>query len=113
LEESPVREVSVEYNWNSMMTTPHLVCYDKNQWKSLQQLSNWNREWRELFSQAYALEKLSVRLHCSWMDDQFVRQFLEGLAKLPNIKTVHITLASKNKAVPNMLAAFSQAAVLP
>jgi hypothetical protein len=105
--------VSIDYNWNSIMTTPHLVCYDKNQWKTLQQLNNWNREWRELFTYAYALEKLSIRLHCSWMDDQFARQFLEGVAKVPNISLVHIKLASKNKAVENMLAAFSQAKVIP
>lgn len=31
------------------MMRPELVCYDKNKWKTLQQLANWNKEWNELF----------------------------------------------------------------
>lgn len=45
LEEGAVEAVEIDYDWNAIMTTPALVCYDKNQWKTLQQLSNWNREW--------------------------------------------------------------------
>jgi hypothetical protein len=40
------------------MVFPKLVCYDKNTWKTLQQLNNWNREWAELLSEFYELEHL-------------------------------------------------------
>lgn len=41
--EHPVKKVKIVYDWNTIMKTPHLVCYDKNTWKTLQQLANWNR----------------------------------------------------------------------
>lgn len=58
------------------MTTPQLVCYDKSQWKTLQQLANWNREWSELFASLYYLQNVSLRVRCSWMDDKFARSLL-------------------------------------
>jgi len=58
------------------MTTPQLVCYDKNQWKTLQQLNNWNREWNELFSSCFALKNVNLKIECSWMDDQFAKLLL-------------------------------------
>lgn len=44
-EEASIHSVVLDYDWNAIMTTPQLVCYDKSQWKTLQQLANWNREW--------------------------------------------------------------------
>jgi hypothetical protein len=35
--------IELNYNWNQIMVIPQLVCYDKNTWKTLQQLSNWNK----------------------------------------------------------------------
>jgi hypothetical protein len=67
-EEAPIDQVVIEYDWNVIMTTPQLVCYDKNQWKTLQQLNNWNREWSELFTAGYALTKVTLKVQCSWMD---------------------------------------------
>ena len=58
------------------MVNPKLVCYDKSQWKTLQQLSNWNREWKQLFSSCYYLTSLQLKIECSWMDSQFVQQLL-------------------------------------
>ena len=58
------------------MTTPKLICYDKNQWKTLQQLANWNREWNELFSVCFSLVNVELKVSCSWMDDQFARKLL-------------------------------------
>jgi len=91
------------------MTTPQLVCYDKNQWKTLQQLNNWNREWSELFTACYALSKVTLKMQCSWMDDQFSKLLLEGLARIPNIKTVSVSLSSKASGIRNILSAFEQA----
>ena len=70
------------------MMTPKLVCYDKNKWKTLQQLSNWNREWSELFSNCYYLASVVLNFECSWMDKQFTEHFLGGVSKIPNIKYV-------------------------
>jgi len=58
------------------MMSPKLVCYDKNQWKTLQQLNNWNREWSELFTNCYFLTTVEFNIHCSWMDKQFASAFL-------------------------------------
>jgi len=41
--EHPIQEIQLHYNWNYIMMMPKLVCYDKNTWKTLQQLANWNR----------------------------------------------------------------------
>jgi hypothetical protein len=68
------------------MTKPNLVCYDKNQWKTLQQLNNWNREWRELFQGSNDVTKIIIELHCSWMDEDYAQLLLEGVAQLPNIR---------------------------
>jgi len=67
------------------MMFPKLVCYDKNSWKTLQQLANWTREWSELFTNCFYLRKLTVNFHCTFADDQFIRSFLEGIARIPNI----------------------------
>jgi hypothetical protein len=107
-EEAPLVRVAVDYNWNTIMTTPQLVCYDKNQWKTLQQLSNWNREWNELFNTCYSLAHVELKVHCSWMDDQFARKFLEGLVRLPNISSVAVELSSKSEAVEQILVAFDK-----
>lgn len=88
---------------------PKLVCYDKNTWKTLQQLSNWNRNWGELFTNCLNLQNLTVKLACSFVDDQFVKCFLEGVAKVPNIKNVNIQVCSKNDNVEKMLEAFKKA----
>jgi hypothetical protein len=74
-------------------------------------LANWNREWSELFSPSYYLSDVRLNIRCSWMDDQFARQLLEGLAKLPNISTVSVQLASKSTAVEAVLDAFQKAAI--
>jgi len=58
------------------MMRPELVCYDKNKWKTLQQLANWNKEWNELFIESLALRSVTASISISWMDDQFVKQFL-------------------------------------
>ena len=97
--EGPLHSVTLDYDWNTIMTTPQLVCYDKSQWKTLQQLANWNREWNELFSNCYSLQQASINIKCSWMDDQFARKFLEGLVRLPNIGAVSVTFSSKSAAV--------------
>lgn len=95
------------------MTTPQLVCYDKNQWKTLQQLNNWNKEWTELFAGCYAITQIKLNITCSWMDDQFTRLFLEGILKLPNIHILAAQFASKNDKVANMLQAFEKANLFP
>lgn len=64
---------------------PKLVCYDKNTWKTLQQLSNWNREWAKIFVPCYSIRKVNANIVCSWADCEYVKAFLEGVAKLPNI----------------------------
>lgn len=99
----------VDYNWNTIMTTPQLVCYDKNQWKTLQQLSNWNREWNELFNPCYSTAEVELKVHCSWMDDQFAKKLLEGVLRMPNINSVGVELSSKSQAVEEVLSAFAKA----
>ncbi len=93
------------------MTTPQLVCYDKNQWKTLQQLQNWNREWSELFTNCYFCTSVALNIECSWMDKQFAQIFLGGVSKIPNIQSVHVSLASKSKEVLEVLNAISQAKI--
>lgn len=44
-EEIEIQHVEIRYDWNNIMVRPELVCYDKNKWKTLQQLANWNKEW--------------------------------------------------------------------
>jgi len=48
-------------------------------------------------------------MQCSWMDDQFSKLLLEGLARIPNIKTVSVSLSSKASGIRNILSAFEQA----
>jgi hypothetical protein len=43
------------------------------------------------------------------MDDQFARKLLEGVVRLPNISGVRVELASKAKAVEDVLQAFQKA----
>jgi hypothetical protein len=81
------------------MVMPKLVCYDKNTWKTLQQLANWNREWTLLFGPCYNLQSVQISLTISWMDDQFIKSFLEGLTRLPNIKSVVLSVKCKDEAV--------------
>lgn len=50
------------------MMMPKLVCYDKNTWKTLQQLANWNREWALVFRNCWALEVFKADIVCSWAD---------------------------------------------
>ncbi len=95
------------------MTTPQLVCYDKNQWKTLQQLQNWNREWNELFVNCYFCTSLTVKLNCSWMDEQFAQQLLSGAARMPNIQSVAVSLGSKRLEVGDVLAAVGKAKFFP
>lgn len=70
------------------MTKPELVCYDKNKWKTLQQLANWNKEWNELFVESLGVRSLNLKLAISWMDDQFVKSVLEGANRLPDLQQV-------------------------
>ena len=101
--EAPLRSVTLDYDWSTIMATPQLVCYDKSQWKTLQQLANWNREWNELFSNCYSLQQANINIKCSWMDDQFAKKFLEGLVRLPNISAVSVRLSSKSANVEEVL----------
>lgn len=50
------------------MMMPKLVCYDKNTWKTLQQLANWNREWSLIFRQCYSLQEIEADITCSYAD---------------------------------------------
>jgi hypothetical protein len=113
VEEKDVSSIEVDYNWNSIMVSPKLVCYDKNQWKTLQQLNNWNREWSELFTNCYALTSLSLNIECSWMDTQFAEIFLGGVARVPNLQSLRISLASKKKEVGQILEAVEKAKIFP
>jgi hypothetical protein len=38
-----IEQIVIKYDWNEIMMKPQLVCYDKNKWKTLQQLANWNK----------------------------------------------------------------------
>lgn len=51
------------------MVTPYLVCYDKNQWKSLQQLNNWNKEWCQLLEGMFSVRDVNLDLVVSWGED--------------------------------------------
>jgi hypothetical protein len=99
LQEVPIETITVDYDWNTIMTTPQLVCYDKSQWKTLQQLANWNREWSELFASLYYLQNVNLRVRCSWMDDKFARSLLEEVSRLPNINKVNAELSAKASVV--------------
>lgn len=81
------------------MTMPKLVCYDKNTWKTLQQLANWNREWAGFLRPCLGLRELEVDVVCSWADEQWVKAFLESVAALPNVHKVAISVKSKNEKV--------------
>lgn len=83
--EHPILRVDISYDWNEIMMMPKLVCYDKNTWKTLQQLANWNREWSLIFRPCYSLKEINARISCSWADEQFVKAFLEGISALPNV----------------------------
>lgn len=74
--EHPVRRVAIYYDWNEIMMMPKLVCYDKNTWKTLQQLANWNREWSLFLRPCLALTTLEANISCTWADDHFVKAFL-------------------------------------
>ena len=43
------------------------------------------------------------------MDDQFAKNLLEGVLRLPNINSVAVELSSKSQAVEEVLAAFAKA----
>lgn len=45
------------------------------------------------------------------MDKQFAQIFLGGVSKIPNIQSVHVSLASKSKEVLEVLNAISQAKI--
>ena len=81
------------------MVMPQLVCYDKNTWKTLQQLTNWNREWNTLFDQCYSLNSLFADISISWMNDEFIKLFLEGLSHLANLEQVVLKIRSKDENV--------------
>ena len=66
----------LNYNWNEIMMFPKLVCYDKNTWKTLQQLSNWNNEWSRICLPCHTIEKVTINLVCSWADEQYVKAVL-------------------------------------
>ena len=110
-EEAPVAAVCIEYDWNKIMMEPKLVCYDKSQWKTLQQLNNWNREWNQLFTNCFFLNAVSLDIRCSWMDKPFAQQLLGGVSKVPNIKYVRANFSSKNKDVEDILQAVSKAKI--
>ena len=93
------------------MMMPKLVCYDKNQWKTLQQLHNWNKEWRDLFSNAFYLTDLTISVECSWMDRLFVEELLGGVAKIPNIKCLKVNLSSKSGEVQEVLEAVEKSCI--
>lgn len=112
-QEQGVEEVDLKYDWNEIMMFPKLVCYDKNTWKTLQQLSNWNREWAKIFIPCYSIKKIRAQIVCSWADPEFVKAFLEGITKLPNVISVEISIKSKNSGVANMLEAFEKAHIFP
>jgi hypothetical protein len=92
---------------------PQLVCYDKNKWKTLQQLANWNKEWNELFTESLALKTVTLDLSITWMDQQFLKCLLEGLTRLPNLQQVLIRAKSKDPSVEDILSAFQQAHMIP
>ena len=54
---------------------------------------------------------VSINLTCSWADDQMVKALLEGIVKLPNIKSVAISVRSKNSKTQEMLTAFEKAQI--
>lgn len=93
------------------MVYPKLVCYDKNQWKTLQQLSNWNREWSELLQGLWGVTEVQLNISCTWMDGDFAKTALEGVAKLPNIQKVLANFSSKNGEVGQILSAFEEAQI--
>lgn len=95
------------------MMMPKLVCYDKNTWKTLQQLANWNREWALVFRNCWALEVFKADIVCSWADQEWLKAFLESLTALPNLKDVWISIKSKNQKVGEMLQAFKKAKIFP
>lgn len=68
------------------MVMPKLVCYDKNTWKTLQQLENWNREWALAFRSCLGLRSFEANIVVSWADEHWVKALLEGLAALPNLQ---------------------------
>lgn len=112
-QEQGISEVKVDYNWNEIMMMPKLVCYDKNTWKTLQQLANWNREWTSIFRSCYSIQDVEARITCSWADEAFIKAFLEGLAALPNIHRVRIQVSAKSPEVGKMLEAFEKAGIFP
>ena len=95
------------------MVTPKLVCYDKNTWKTMQQLTNWNTEWSKIFLPCLSIQNVAINLTCSWADEPFVKAILEGLTRLPNVKCVCIKVKSKNKKVAELLSAFEKANIFP
>ena len=110
-QEQGIKDVVLDYNWNDIMMFPKLVCYDKNTWKTMQQLTNWNNEWANIFLPSYSIENICMNITCSWADEQFVKATLEGVCKLPNIKKVNIRVKSKNKKIEEMLGAFEKAQI--
>lgn len=60
-----------------------------------------------------ALKSLTASISISWMDDSFVKSFLEGVTRLPNVQQVLIQAKSKDEAVNKMLGAFKQANIFP
>ena len=112
-QEQGITDVVVEYNWNDIMMFPKLVCYDKNTWKTVQQLTNWNTEWSKIFSPAYSIRNVALNITCSWADDEFIKAVLEGLKRLPNIKSVEICVKSKNGAIAGLLGAVEKAQIFP
>lgn len=98
-EEQAITSAKIDYNWNDIMMMPKLVCYDKNTWKTLQQLANWNKEWAAIFRPCYSLQEVEANIVCSWADEGFIKAFLEGIAALPNIKSVKICVKTKHQGV--------------
>lgn len=85
------------------MLNPKLVSWDKMSWKTLQQLSNWNKTWSEMLAPLYSVRKLRMELRCSWFNEGFLESIVGSIERLNGLDETVIIIQSKDMRVEKYL----------
>lgn len=85
------------------MLNPKLVSWDKMSWKTLQQLANWNKEWKEMLEVLYGVRKLRLEVRCSWFNEGFLESILGALEGLGALSETVLVVECKDLRVEKVL----------
>ena len=112
LYESGVTGVNVHYDWDQIMVYPKLVSWDKLSWKTIQQINNWNKVWRELFTPLRDVRDAKLWLRCSWLSEDFLKSVLESLVSMPFLEKCELYIEAKDTKLADLLASYKKAGLL-